>query len=145
MPGSEKHILIVEDDSDYHTRLNDFMSAHGFICSVASSGDKAMEQLLFHKSNLILLDLLLPKVDGFEIIKRVREYPDPEVAKTPIVVVSNLSGDKDIERANKLGISGYFVKASTSNQEILAKVNEILFAGASAPSYQALDFRNLIS
>jgi DNA-binding response OmpR family regulator len=141
----QKHILIVEDDSDYHTRLNDFLSAHDFNVSVADTGDMALEKLLFHKSDLVLLDLLLPKVDGFEIIKRIREYPDPEVAQTPIVVVSNLSGEADIARANEFGISGYLVKANTNNQEILAKVNEILYKGEKNPSYEVLDFRNLIS
>lgn len=144
--GTQKHILIVEDDADYHTRLNDFLSAHGFSCSVATSGDMAMEQLLFHKSNLILLDLMLPKVDGFEIIKRVREYPDDTVKATPIIVVSNLSAEKDIARANELGISAYFVKATTTNQEILTQVNETLYGkGATNPNYEVLDFRNLIN
>jgi DNA-binding response OmpR family regulator len=143
--STQKHILIVEDDSDYHTRLNDFLSAHDFNVSVADTGDMAMEKLLFHKANLVLLDLLLPKVDGFEIIKRIREYPDPEVAQTPIIVVSNLSSEADIAHANQYGISGYLVKSTTNNQEILAKVNEVLFKGEPNPSYEVLDFRNLIS
>ena len=94
-----KKILIVEDDLTYRDPMGDFLASHSFVISIADNGEMAMEKLLFHHADLVLLDMMLPKVDGFEVLRRIRGYPDPMVAQTPVVVLSNLSGDNDITGA----------------------------------------------
>ena len=94
-----KKILIIEDDLTFRNSLNDFLAARSFAISTADDGEIAMERLLFHKPDVVILDLLLPKVHGFEVLKRIRTYPDPEVANKPVIILSNLSSPKDMETA----------------------------------------------
>jgi len=137
-----KKILIIEDDLTYRNPLSDFLAAHNFAISNADDGEVAMERLLFHKPDLIILDLLLPKVHGFDVLKRIREYPDQEVAKKPVIILSNLSSDKDIETAHSLKVEGYFVKSHTSYEDVLKKIQEVLFKGKPAPENEVMDFRD---
>jgi CheY-like chemotaxis protein len=101
----------------------------------------AMEKLLFHRPDLVLLDLLLPKVHGFEVLKRIRTYPDEKVAATPVVILSNLASEKDMATAQELKISAYFVKSETTYEIILKKCQDILFDGRAYPVQdEVLDF-----
>jgi DNA-binding response OmpR family regulator len=139
-----KKVLIVEDDLTYRNPLGDFLSAHSFAISTADDGEQAMEKLLLHKPNLVILDLLLPKVHGFEVLKRIRTYPDQNVAKTPVIILSNLSSEKDFEVGQSLGIEAFFVKSHTTFEEVLKKAQEILFKDQKPPDEtEVLDFRSM--
>lgn len=135
-----KKVLIIEDDLTYRNPLNDILSAHSYTVSVADDGEMAMEKLLFHRPNLVILDLLLPKVHGFEVLKRIRTYPDKEIAETPVIILSNLSSEKDIETAKNLGISAYFVKSQTTFDDVLKKTQEILFPQGKPEGNEVVDF-----
>ena len=137
---SEKKVLIVEDDADYRNSLTTYLSAHGMEVSTAEDGSQAMEKLLFHRPGLVVLDLMLPKVDGYDVLKRIREYPEAVIAHTPIVVLSNLSDTESIEKAKKLGCEAYLVKSQNNNEEILEVVREKFFQGGTLPNYEILDF-----
>lgn len=140
---SGNKILVIEDDLAYRSPLGDYLSAHGFTVSTADDGEMAMEKLLFHKPNLVILDLLLPKVHGFEVLKRIRSYPDQSVAETPVIVLSNLSDEKDIETAKALKITDYMVKSQTTNEDVLKKAQELLFPGQPPRQEQTWDFSKL--
>lgn len=135
-----KKVLIVEDDLDYRNPLRDFLAARGYAVSVADDGEQAMDRLLVHQPSIVLLDLLLPKLHGFEVLKRIRAYPDEKIAKTPVIVLSNLSSEADLKQAGELGVASYFVKAHTSKEEVLAKIKEILFGSADAKTEEVWDF-----
>lgn len=135
-----KKILIIEDDLDFRNSLRDFLAAHNFAVSTADDGEQAMERLLAHRPDLVLLDLLLPRVHGFEVLKRIRTYPEAAVAKTPVVILSNLSSQADLEKAKELVVAGYFVKSHTKNEEVLNKIKEILFGSAGAKTDEVMDF-----
>ncbi len=137
---SNKKVLIVEDDLEYRNRLRDYLTAQGFAVSVADDGEQAIDRMLVHRPNLILLDLLLPKIHGFEVLKRIREYPDPEVAKTPVIILSNLASESDIMQGNSLGVIAYFVKAHTNREEILGKVKEVIYGSSDAKTSEVWDF-----
>lgn len=137
-----KKVLIIEDDLSYRNPLSDFLSAHSFSVSVAEDGEVAMEKLLLHRPDLVLLDLLLPKVDGFEVLNRIRTYPDPAVANTPVIILSNLSSNKDIEKAQVHKIEGYFVKSQSTMQDVLQKVQLVLFGKAMPSKDEVMDFRD---
>lgn len=134
-----KKILIIEDDISFRDPLRDYFSSHGFNVSVANDGAVAMEKLLFHRPNLVVLDLMLPKIDGFEVLKRIRSYPDETVASTPVIILSNLSSSEDVLKAESQKIDAYFVKAHTTKEMVLKKVSEILFKG-SVPKEEVWDF-----
>lgn len=127
-----KKVLIVEDDLDFRNPMRDFLAARGYAVSTADDGEQAMDRLLVHKPDIILLDLLLPKLHGFEVLKRIRAYPDEAIAKTPVIILSNLSSEEDIKQAESLQTSGYFIKAHSTKEEVLGKIKEILFGSAGA-------------
>lgn len=134
-----KKVLIIEDELSYRDIIRDYLSAHGCTVSTADNGEMAMEKLLVHRPNLVILDLLLPKVDGFEVLKRIRTYPDEEIKNMPVIVLSNLSSSEAVLKAQALKIDAYFVKANTPQQLVLNKVQEILFKGAK-PGEEVWDF-----
>lgn len=119
-------ILVVEDDADYRNALSDGFSKSNYEVHQADDGEEAIELVMDERPNLILLDLLLPKIDGYKVLERIRHYPQPEISEIKVVVLSNLWSDKDILRAQSLKIDEYFVKADTNLEQVFKRVNEIL-------------------
>jgi len=135
-----KKVLIIEDDIGYRNPLTSFLSAHACTVFTADNGEQAMEKILFYGPDLVILDLMLPKVDGFEVLKRIRKYPQKQVSGIPIVVLSNLSGEEDMKKAEALKIDAYFVKSNTTNDDILKKTVDILYKGSPPPLKDVWDF-----
>ncbi|OGG65411.1 hypothetical protein A3D71_04635 [Candidatus Kaiserbacteria bacterium RIFCSPHIGHO2_02_FULL_55_20] len=124
---SGKSILIIEDDPLLHSLLADKMKQlrdKGVKVFPTMSAEEGLKQAQESKPDLIMLDLVLPTMDGFEFLQRLRAIPGFE--KTPVVVLSNLSADTDKERARSLGVIAYMVKADFSLSEISAAVEQIL-------------------
>jgi|SRR5581483_8812077 len=125
MTKPKKIILVVEDDLDLCKILVSGLSKFNYDVYQAADGEEAVNSILEVKPDLILLDLLLPKLDGFQVLERLRGYPDPKIAATKVVVLSNLYSSKDILMARALKIDEYFVKANTKLEDVYAKVEEI--------------------
>ena len=137
---SSKKILIVEDDLDYRNPFRDFFSARGYAVSTADDGEQAMDRLLVHKPDVIILDLLLPKLHGFEVLKRIRAYPDEKISKTPVIILSNLASEADMKQGTELGAAAYFVKAHVDKEEVVNKVKEIIYGSANVKTEEVWDF-----
>ncbi|PCI19064.1 response regulator [Candidatus Wolfebacteria bacterium] len=119
-----KKILIVEDDSFLQGLASRKLSTQGYEILIASNSSEGFKVLEDQKPDLILLDLLLPEVDGFEFLEKIRAN---EAQKDiPVIVFSNLSEEKDIERAQGLGIVDYMVKASFTLDELSDKIKKYL-------------------
>lgn len=121
-----KKILMVEDDAAMREIVIHKLQTHGFDVKEADDGRKGIEVLLAEKPDLVLLDLMLPEVDGFKVLETVRANTDPAVADTPVIILSNLWSNKDILRTKALKVQAYMVKAYFTTEEILNKINEIL-------------------
>lgn len=117
-------ILIVEDEEFLVRALKDNLEAEGYTVDVAMNGDGAMEQIKTHRPNLILLDLLMPKRDGFYVLEEVKK--NPEWRLIPIIVLSNLGGDAEIKKALEMGAADYFVKSQHPIEEVIEKIKEYL-------------------
>ncbi len=117
-----KKILIVEDEKPLAHALALKMGHEGFETMIAPNGAEGMKEVLTGKYDIVLLDLIMPEVDGFAILQEMQA----KKVTTPVIVLSNLGQDEDRERAKKLGAADYFVKANTPIAEILKKVKEIL-------------------
>lgn len=117
-----KKILLVEDDDSLRNTFKGRLLAQYTIFE-AQNGEQAVSECLDRLPDLILLDLLLPKLDGFKVLERIRRYPDPIVARTPVIVLSNLWSQKDILQAQGLKIDEYFVKAHTSIEEVISRIH----------------------
>jgi len=118
------HILIVEDEEFLVRALKDNLISEGYSVSVAMDGEAAFDELKKKKPSLILLDLLLPKKNGFDVLKDLKK--DPELQLIPVVILSNLGEDSEIKKALELGANDYFVKSQHPIQEVVEKVREYI-------------------
>lgn len=119
-----KKILIVEDDKFLRELIGQKLLKEGYDISEAVDGLKALEVLKDEKPDLILLDLILPGMDGFESLEKMKA--DPSISSIPVIILSNLGQKEDIERGLKLGASDYLIKAHFTPGEIIEKVKGVI-------------------
>lgn len=129
MAETTKFILVVEDDPILKNLLGHTFAGK-YQTLYASDGNEALALFDAHKPAVVLLDLMLPTMDGFAVLETIRGRADA-LKTVPIVVVSNLGAEKDIERAKGLGANDYLVKAEVSVEEIVKKIEDVL---ASTPA-----------
>ena len=122
--GVKKNILIVEDDEFFRELLKKKLLSLGFHIFEASNGEEGVEQTNQKKPDLIILDLLLPNIDGFEVLSKVKT--NPETSSTPVIIVSNLGQQEDVERGLKLGAADYLIKSQFDIESIVAKIKGVL-------------------
>lgn len=118
------HVLVVEDEDLLVRALKDNLESEGYSVAVATDGEMAFDELKKKTPSLILLDLLLPKKNGFDVLKEIRTSPEWQLI--PVVILSNLGEDSGIKRALELGANDYFVKSQHPIQEVIEKVREYL-------------------
>ena len=121
-------VLIIEDDKNLRKLIVSELNKKNIEAFEADDGEEGMAKILDHHPDVILLDLLLPKLDGFSLLQRLRTYPDEKISKTHVVVLSNLWSDKDILQAKALTIDHYFVKANSKIEEVVQMVAGIKIA-----------------
>ena len=120
-----KTILIIEDDNFLQGLEATKLKKEGYNVLTASNSIEAFKALESKEPiNLILLDLLLPDIDGFMILEKIRQNKSLEAI--PVIVFSNLSEEKDVTRATKLGISEFMIKSNFTLDEISKKVKELI-------------------
>ena len=126
MDNQQKKILLVEDDdslaSVYLTRLE----AEGFIIKRAENGEVALAAALEFHPDLILLDVMMPKVSGFDVLDIMRNTP--ETANLKVIMLTALSQEADKEKAKALGVDDYLVKSQVVISDVVQRVKEILGA-----------------
>ena len=118
-----KKVLIVDDEPSIIVALQFLMEQNGYETLVAFSGEEAMETIARHRPDLILLDIMLPVVDGFEVCQRVRE--NAEWKDIRIVLVTALGSEANAAKGLALGADAYITKPF-ANADLLAKVKELL-------------------
>lgn len=119
---SIKQILIVEDDRPMARALELKLNNSGFAARAVNDGEEALMELEKNKYDLMLLDLVMPKLDGFGVMSALRT----KKIKIPIIVSSNLSQESDVVRAKSLGAVDYFIKSDTPISEVVTHVKKIL-------------------
>lgn len=118
-----KKILVAEDDKFLASAYKVKLEKSGFEVRMAGDGEEAVEILKGFEPDVILLDLIMPKMDGFTALEQIRS--NPKFARTPIMVASNLGQKEDIERAQKLGATGYIIKSDLSIEDLIKKINQV--------------------
>ena len=116
--ADKKRILIVEDEKPMGHALELKLESEGFEVSTASNGVEALEVLEKETFNLVLLDLVMPKKDGFEVLTELKEKKNT----TPVIVSSNLGQEEDFKKAEKLGAVDYLIKSDSTLAEVVEKV-----------------------
>ena len=119
-----KRILFIEDESALQKAFGDILKQEGYEMISALNGEEGLKLAKTEKPDLILLDLILPKLHGFEVLEKLKA--DEETKDIPIIILTNLEGTDDIEKALKLGATTYLVKASYTLEEVIEKVKKAL-------------------
>jgi DNA-binding response OmpR family regulator len=120
-----KKILIVEDDKFLRELLQSKLEKEEDISvSVATEGEEGLKKVQEEGPDLVLLDLILPGIDGFEVLKRIKD--NSAIADTKVIVLSNLGQTEDVERAMNLGAKDYLIKAHFTLEEIVEKIRKNL-------------------
>jgi len=119
-----KNILIVEDDEFLRGLINKKLASEGFSVMSAIDGEDGIKKAKEDKPDLVLLDLVLPNIDGFEVLSKIRE--DASISKTPVIILSNLGQKEDIDKGMKLGATDYIIKAQFTPEEIVERVKNVL-------------------
>jgi len=119
-----KTILFVEDESALQKTFGDILQQEGYEMISALDGEIGLRLAKENKPNLILLDLILPKIHGFDVLKKLKE--DSDTKEIPVIVLTNLEGLEDVEKALELGATTYLVKTQYSLEEVVQKIKKAL-------------------
>ncbi len=117
-------ILVVEDDKFLREMISRKLDKEGYEVIQAMDGEKGEEAIKKEKPDLVLLDLILPGIDGFEVLERTKK--DPELSEIPVIILSNLGQKNEVERGLNLGAIDFLIKAHFTPAEIILKIKEVL-------------------
>jgi len=122
--NKNKKILVIEDEATLQKALNEVLSKEGYEVLSSLDGLKGLELAQEERPDLILLDIILPKMDGFEVLKKIKENDD--ISQIPIIILTNLSDVSDIQKALDLGATTYLIKADFHIEDVLKKIEKVL-------------------
>lgn len=120
----KKKILIVEDEATLQKALAEFLAEDGFEVLCASDGEQAVALAKSKKPDLVLLDIILPKKDGYEVLTELKN--EASTKSIPVILLTNLESPEDIDKAFEKGASTYLVKSNYKLEDIAKKVKETL-------------------
>jgi len=115
-----KKILVIEDDKFLRELITKKISRAGFQALEAVNGEEAIKIIKESKPDLILLDLILPGIDGFEVLSQMKK--DTKIKTIPVIILSNLGQKEDVEKGMELGAQDYLIKAHFTPGEIIEKI-----------------------
>ncbi len=119
-----KKILIIEDDKFLRELIVKKLKDESYDLIEAADGEEGFEKIGKEHPDLVLLDLILPGMDGFEVLEKVKD--DASLSSVPVIILSNLGQREEVERGLKLGAVDYMIKAHFTPGEIVEKIKEIL-------------------
>src|SRR3989344_1037407 len=120
----ERKIVLVEDDSLMSSILATHLIKEGFAIVSVTNGTQAFERIQAEQPSIVLLDIVLPGVDGFNVLQKLKQ--EESTKSIPVLILSNLGSEEEIQRGMDLGAEAYLVKANSMVEEITSKVREIL-------------------
>ena len=123
--GFPGKILVIDDNKDLNDIYDEVLTDAGYKVDVARNGAEGLSKIYWGGYDLILLDIMMPIIDGMAILQRISDKP-PEVYNGPIIVMSELSQQELIDKALKLGAKGWLVKSSLTPDQIVEKVSEVM-------------------
>lgn len=123
--ADKKHkVLIVEDEKMLADMYATKFVMEGFEAVTANNGVEGLAKLKAENPDIVLLDVIMPKLDGFAVLKKLRD--DSDFKKLPVILLTNLGQDEDIKKGQELGATDYFVKANHTPAEVVNKVRAVL-------------------
>lgn len=120
----KQKVLIVEDDGFLASIYAQKLELAGYQVAFATNGEDGLKLIQKEEPDLVLLDLLMPQMDGFEVLEKLRA--DPATKDLKVLVLTNLGQKEDVERCLKLGAAGYIIKAHSLPEETVKRIGEVL-------------------
>ena len=117
-------VLVIEDDNFLVDAYSAKLQKSGFKVSLAANGEEGWTQARAQRPDVILLDLLLTKRNGFDLLADLKA--DPKLKKIPVIVLSNLGQERDMAQVRQLGADEYLIKANVSMKEVVAKIEKVM-------------------
>ena len=127
MPEGARRVLLAEDDRFLRRAAEARLRRHGLEVLTAVDGEEALRIARAERLDLVLLDVVMPKLEGFEVLKLLKE--DEATASIPVIVLSNLGQERDVAQAKTLGAVAFLVKAHLSLQDLVDRVDAALATG----------------
>ncbi|MFH0792036.1 MAG: response regulator [bacterium] len=124
MTENIKKILMIEDDIFLRKIYRDKLQRSGFEFVEAINGEEGLNKVVSEKPDLVLLDIILPKKNGFDVLREIKD--NKETMGTAVVILSNLGQEVDIKRGMALGANDYFVKTEVTLEEVVVRIKEWL-------------------
>jgi DNA-binding response OmpR family regulator len=124
MAKDKNKILVVEDDPMISSMYKTKFEVDGFEVFTADNGATALELVKKEKPDIVMLDIILPQLDGFSVLEQIKQ--DKTTKNIPVIMLTNLSTDEDREKGEKMGALDYLVKASLTPGQISEKIKQIL-------------------
>ena len=124
MDNNKKRIVIIEDDEHVAKIYEVKFAKEGIATFFARDGEEGMAKILTEKPDLVILDLMLPRKDGFAVLEEIKN--NPSLSHIPVLVLSNLGGSTDVERTLALGAKEHLIKVNHTLQEVIQKANQYL-------------------
>jgi DNA-binding response OmpR family regulator len=131
MKQHNKIILLVEDEAPFQEIYRDILESEGYDIVIQETGEGALEWLEYNTPDLVLLDIILPKISGIDVLTQMRQTATTQ--NTPVVVYSVIDDQEQIDNAMKLGANNFMIKGQTAAYDVLATVNELLGVAPMAP------------
>lgn len=128
-------VLLVEDDINLRDVYFARLQAEGFDLSVASNGEEALAMAVKERPDLIILDVMMPRISGFDVLDILRTTP--EIAHTKVIMMTALGSSEDRERGEKLGVDKYLVKSQVTLEDVVATIKKVLQVPASETNQPA--------
>lgn len=119
-----KTILLVDDDFTLREMYGERLKAEGFQIVQASDGEEALRMAKDSKPNVILLDIMMPKINGFDVLKQLKA--DDELKEIPVLILTALIQEVDKIQGQKLGADGYIIKSETMPGEVVEKIKKVI-------------------
>lgn len=124
MPDKKTTVVLVEDEKMLADMYATKFSMEGFDAHKANDGASGLEMIKQVKPDIILLDIIMPKIDGFGVLRMLKT--DAALKNIPVILLTNLGQDEDIKKGKELGAADYFVKANHTPAEVVQKVKQVL-------------------
>ncbi len=121
---NNKKVLIAEDDSFLSEMYVTKLELENFKVFLATNGEEALDKMRLYKPDIVLLDLMMPKKDGFDVLRE--KFSDPEIKDIPVIVLTNLSQKEQIQECYDLGAKDFLIKAYFIPAEVVKKIRNLI-------------------
>lgn len=122
-----KHILLVEDDRFLIDIYSTKLKQSGFSVEVVTTGDEVLKRIAEKKPDLLVLDIVLPQLNGWQLLKKIKA--NPKLKDLKVIILSNLGQKEEVEKGMSLGASKYLIKAHYTPSEVVGEIKKLLSEG----------------